>query len=121
MRELRLWRCRWVIGKQNVEFDLSEMQFSDDTDAVDVLQRLQQGVLMATEQFLKAHPIDTTFVEQAKQIINHHGYTFNGAVNGQGNNFGGHGIVNTGGGGPAQGLTGPGAASSAPPSACPAS
>ncbi|MFD8983143.1 hypothetical protein [Streptomyces sp. NPDC059564] len=108
LRVLRLWRSRWVIGKRHVEFDygatgsvraraaveLERMEFSDSTDAVDFLQRLQQGVLTATEQFLKAHHIDTASFYRAQQIINHHSYTFHGSVNGQGNNFGAHGTAN---------------------------
>ncbi|MER7509302.1 hypothetical protein ABTX82_13215 [Streptomyces lavendulae] len=107
LRSWRLWRARWAIGKQYEEFDygadgsiraraavsLRLMEFSDTNDAVDFLQRLRQGVLTATEQFLKAHHIDTASFEQAQQVINHHSYTFHGTITGQGFNFGGQGTV----------------------------
>lgn len=133
LRHWRLWRSRWAIGKRYEEFDygadgsiraraavsLRLMEFSDTNDAVDFLQRLRQGVLTATEQFLKAHHIDTTSFEQAQQVINHHSYTFHGAITGQGSNFGAHGTVNLPGTGTAPGQAqapgqGPGGPSPSP-------
>ncbi|MCX5375198.1 hypothetical protein [Streptomyces sp. NBC_00091] len=104
---LRYWR--WVIGRRHIEFDYGatggireragdweRMGFSEQTDAVDFLQRLQQGVLTATERFLKAHNVDTSSFEKAQRVINHHSYTFQGPINGPGN-FGAGGTVSMAG------------------------
>lgn len=74
---------------------------------MDFFQRLQQGVLTATERFLKAHNVDTSSFEEARQVINHHNYTFQGPVNGAGN-FGAGGTVNISAPGPLTGAAKPG-------------
>ncbi|GLX21216.1 hypothetical protein [Streptomyces lavendulae] len=119
-RGLRLWWQRWTIDKRHIEFDYGatdsirakagdwqRVGFSERTDAVDFLQRLQQGVLTATERFLKAHNIDTTSFDQAQQVINHHSYTFQGPIHGPGN-YGAGGSVVMGGPGPSGAPGGPG-------------
>ncbi|MEU8772530.1 hypothetical protein [Streptomyces sp. NPDC048606] len=127
-----LWHARWLIGRQHLEYDYgatgslrarvgswSRMGFSDNTDTLDYLQRLQQGVLTATERFLKDHNVDTTSFEQAKQVINHHSYTFHGPINGPGN-YGSHGTIDLAGPGAGrepgkgQGPAGPGGPAPAP-------
>ncbi|MFE1557143.1 hypothetical protein ACFW6V_19435 [Streptomyces sp. NPDC058734] len=126
MRGLRLWWQRWTVDKRHIEFDYGatdsirakagdwqRVGFSERTDAVDFLQRLQQGVLTATERFLKAHNIDTSSFDQAQQIINHHSYTFQGPINGPGN-YGSGGTVVTGGPAPAPGGPGPSPAPAKP-------
>ncbi|MFI8324860.1 hypothetical protein [Streptomyces sp. NPDC085529] len=72
--------------------DASQMLFSDAADAQDYLQRLQGGILIATERFLKAHHIDSASFDSTKQIINANPtYNFNGIV--QGNAFGSQNVV----------------------------
>ncbi|WP_405978018.1 hypothetical protein [Streptomyces sp. NBC_00158] len=120
LRRGRLWYWRWVIGRRHTEFDYGatggireragdweRMGFTEQTDAVDFFQRLQQGVLTATERFLKAHNVDTSSFEEARQVINHHNYTFQGPVNGAGN-FGAGGTVNISAPGPLTGAAKPG-------------
>ncbi|MFJ3877495.1 hypothetical protein ACIPW5_08570 [Streptomyces sp. NPDC090077] len=128
---LRYWR--WGIGRRHIEFDYgatggireragdwARMGFTEQTDALDCFQRLQQGVLTATERFLKAHNVDTSSFDEARKIINHHNYTFQGPVNGPAN-FGAGGTVNTSApgpfpapGGPAPGGPGPAPAPAKP-------
>ncbi|MFH9083911.1 hypothetical protein [Streptomyces sp. NPDC017673] len=83
------------------------------------LFRLQQGVLTATERFLRDHDIGTGSFDKAVQVINTQTYNI-GNVSGPGN-FGAHGTTLLGGrqgpgpqdGQGAQG--GPGPAGSGPP------
>ncbi|MGE7390150.1 hypothetical protein ACQKM2_32195 [Streptomyces sp. NPDC004126] len=117
---LRYWR--WVIGRRHIEFDYGatggireragdrdRMGFTEETDAVDFFQRLEWGVLTATTRFLKDHNIDTRSLEDARQVINQHNYTFHGPINGPGN-FGARGTLNLsgrGGPGPSPAAGGP--------------
>ncbi|MEV6201811.1 hypothetical protein AB0M64_17805 [Streptomyces sp. NPDC051771] len=72
--------------------DPEQMLFSDSADAQDYLQRLQGGILIATERFLKDHHIDSASFDSTKQIINSNPtYNFNGIV--QGNAFGHQNVV----------------------------
>ncbi|SDP37687.1 hypothetical protein SAMN04487981_12153 [Streptomyces sp. cf386] len=64
-------------------------------DAADFLNRLQQGVLTATERFLKDHNIDTSSFDKAQQIITQT-YNINN-VNGP-SNIGPGGQINNPGG-----------------------
>ncbi|MFI2505368.1 hypothetical protein [Streptomyces sp. NPDC018972] len=66
--------------------------YTQRMDARDAIQRIQQAVLRATEQFLAAHHIDTSDLRQAHKTINNQTYNFNGPINGQ-NVFGDHGII----------------------------
>ncbi|MFE6224576.1 hypothetical protein [Streptomyces sp. NPDC057854] len=109
-REKALERARKDIARKNLLYDHgatdsireriaddAQMLFSDAADAQDYLQRLQGGILVATERFLKAHHIDSASFDSTKQIINTTStYNFNGIV--QGNAFGSQNVVqNTGG------------------------
>ncbi|MFB7052389.1 hypothetical protein ACFCXT_04460 [Streptomyces vinaceus] len=76
--------------------DWSQLGYTERTDSQDFLQRLQQGVLIATERFLKDHNIDTSSYDQAQQVINTHTYTFQGSV--QAGVIGDNGTVNHHGG-----------------------
>ncbi|MET9882864.1 hypothetical protein ABZZ20_06790 [Streptomyces sp. NPDC006430] len=60
--------------------DWKQLGYTERTDSQDFLQRLQQGVLIATERFLKDHNVDTSSYDQAQQVINTHTYTFQGDV-----------------------------------------
>ncbi|CAM5433426.1 hypothetical protein [Streptomyces avidinii] len=75
--------------------DWEQLGFSERTDSQDFLQRLQQGVLIATERFLKDHNVDTSSYDQAQQVINTHTYTFQGDIHSS--NIGAHGTVNQAG------------------------
>ncbi len=75
--------------------DAQSMGHSDRTDAQDYLQRLQQGVLIATERFLEAHNVDTGSFDKAQQVINTQTYNISGDINGP-SNFGNNGQVNYG-------------------------
>ncbi|MDV5143731.1 hypothetical protein R1T08_05430 [Streptomyces sp. SBC-4] len=70
--------------------DLDRLDYLQRMDVLDTFQRLQQGVLLATEQFLKDHNVDTSDFERARTLITHYSYTFKGAVVGQ-NIFGNSG------------------------------
>ncbi|MET9534802.1 hypothetical protein ABZY02_30290 [Streptomyces sp. NPDC006649] len=69
-----------------------ELGHSDRTDSQDFLYRLQQGVLIATERFLKDHHVDTSSFDRAQQVINTQTYNFSGDVNGP-SNFGDNGRI----------------------------
>ncbi|MFF5444116.1 hypothetical protein [Streptomyces sp. NPDC012888] len=71
--------------------DWRELGHSERTDSQDFLQRLQSGVLAATERFLKDHNVDTGSYDQAQQVINSIAYTF-GDVHGPAV-FGDHGQI----------------------------
>ncbi|WP_329378003.1 hypothetical protein OG625_08765 [Streptomyces sp. NBC_01351] len=73
--------------------DWQQLGFSERTDSQDFLQRLQQGVLIATERFLQDHNVDTASYDQAQQVINTTTYTFQGDIHGPGN-YGAGGTVN---------------------------
>ncbi|WP_329314918.1 hypothetical protein OG723_29850 [Streptomyces sp. NBC_01278] len=72
--------------------DWDQLGYTERTDSQDFLQRLQQGVLIATERFLKDHNVDTSSYDQAQQVINTHTYTFQGSV--QAGVIGDNGTVN---------------------------
>ncbi|WP_327382658.1 MULTISPECIES: hypothetical protein [unclassified Streptomyces] len=104
-RARALERTRREIGRRHLRFDYGavdslrervadwkQLGFSERTDSQDFLQRLQQGVLIATERFLKDHDIDTSSYDQAQQVINTHTYTFQGDIHSS--NIGAHGTVN---------------------------
>jgi hypothetical protein len=78
--------------------DWDQLGFSERTDSQDFLHRLQQGVLIATERFLKDHQVDTSSFDQAQQVITHTTYNFQGPINGPGN-YGQGGTINQPGGG----------------------
>ncbi|WP_326595240.1 hypothetical protein [Streptomyces sp. NBC_01803] len=69
-----------------------QLGHSERTDSQDFLHRLQQGVLIATERFLKAHNVDTSSFDQAQQVINTQTYNFSGDITGP-SNFGNNGQV----------------------------
>ncbi|MFC4036767.1 hypothetical protein ACFO3J_35810 [Streptomyces polygonati] len=61
--------------------DWDRMGFHEERDAAQYFQRLQQGVLIATERFLEAHNVDTSDFESAQnQIINTQTYNIQGPV-----------------------------------------
>ncbi|MFA7762816.1 hypothetical protein [Streptomyces sp. NRRL S-448] len=107
-RARSLEKLRREIGRRHLRFDYGavdslrervadwdQLGFSERTDSQDFLQRLQQGVLIATERFLKDHHVDTSSYDQAQQVINTHTYTFQGDIHSS--NIGAHGTVNQGG------------------------
>ncbi|MFE2322505.1 hypothetical protein ACFXD5_00990 [Streptomyces sp. NPDC059385] len=85
--------------------DWKQVGFSDRTDSQDFLQRLQQGVLIATERFLRDHNVDTASYDQAQQVINTTTYNFSGDIHGPGN-YGAGGTINQPGQGPQHGSHG---------------
>lgn len=60
--------------------DWDQAGYAERMDALDYLVRLQQGVLTATERFLKDHNVDTSSFDSAQKIItqNYHVNTVNG-------------------------------------------
>ncbi|GCB45128.1 hypothetical protein [Streptomyces sp. NL15-2K] len=86
--------------------DWSQAGYNERTDAADFLNRLQQGVLTATERFLKDHNVDTSSFDKAQQIINTQTYNINN-VNGP-SNIGPHGQINNPNGPQGNGPSGPG-------------
>ncbi|MFF8424632.1 hypothetical protein ACF07Y_05650 [Streptomyces sp. NPDC016566] len=96
-----------------------EAGYTERTDAQDFLFRLQQGVLVATERFLRDHHVDTSSYDKALQVISTQTYNI-GNVSGP-SIFGNNGTIAMGGqqgpgphGGPGpQG--GPGPAGAGPP------
>ncbi|TBO60679.1 hypothetical protein EYS09_05325 [Streptomyces kasugaensis] len=76
-----------------------ELGHSDRTDSQDFLHRLQQGVLIATERFLKDHNVDTSSFDKAQQVINTQTYNFSGDITGA-SNFGNNGQIASYGQGP---------------------
>ncbi len=80
--------------------DWKQLGFSERTDSQDFLQRLQQGVLIATERFLKDHNVDTSSYDQAQQVINTHTYNFQGDIHGP-TNIGANNVINQPGSGAA--------------------
>lgn len=65
--------------------------FTQQMDARDSYQRIQQGVLLATERFLKEHNVDASDLKEARATVNRQTYNFKGPISGQ-NIFGDHGI-----------------------------
>ncbi|MGW0561789.1 hypothetical protein ACWDZ4_14530 [Streptomyces sp. NPDC003016] len=109
-RELEKWRKE--ISKRHAVYDYGAVDslrervaswerlgHSDRTDSQDFLHRLQQGVLIATERFLKDHNVDTSSFDQAQQVINTQTYNFSGDITGQ-SNFGNNGQITSYGQGP---------------------
>ncbi|KUO19078.1 aromatic ring-opening dioxygenase LigA [Streptomyces dysideae] len=64
--------------------DWEQAGHNERSDAADFLNRLQQGVLTATERFLEDHHVDTSSFDKAQQIINTQTYNINN-VNGPSN------------------------------------
>jgi len=62
-----------------------QLGHSERTDSQDFLHRLQQGVLIATERFLRDHNVDTSSFDQAQQIINTQTYNISGDITGPAN------------------------------------
>ncbi|MEV0174798.1 hypothetical protein AB0I00_27220 [Streptomyces sp. NPDC050803] len=60
--------------------DWQQAGYAERMDALDYLVRLQQGVLTATERFLKDHNVDTSSFDNAQKIItqNYHVNNVNG-------------------------------------------
>ncbi|CCK26621.1 LigA protein [Streptomyces davaonensis JCM 4913] len=60
--------------------DWEQAGYAERMDALDYLVRLQQGVLTATERFLKDHNVDTSSFDNAQKIItqNYHVNNVNG-------------------------------------------
>ncbi|MER7572426.1 hypothetical protein [Streptomyces sp. NPDC126514] len=60
--------------------DWDQAGYAERMDALDYLVRLQQGVLTATERFLKDHNVDTSSFDSAQKIItqNYHVNNVNG-------------------------------------------
>ncbi|PJJ05178.1 hypothetical protein BX264_5633 [Streptomyces sp. 2333.5] len=109
-RDLEKWRKE--IGKRHAVYDYGAVDslrervaswdalgHSDRTDSQDFLHRLQQGVLIATERFLKDHNVDTSSFDKAQQVINTQTYNFSGDITGP-SNFGNNGQVTAYGQGP---------------------
>ncbi|MET4662554.1 hypothetical protein ABID80_006314 [Streptomyces sp. PvP037] len=65
--------------------------YTQRMDAKDAMQRIQQALLRATEQFLEAHHVDISDLRRTQKIITTQTYNFSGPINGQ-NVFGNHGI-----------------------------
>ncbi len=120
-RDLERWRKE--IGRRHAVYDYGavdsvrervaswdELGHSDRTDSQDFLHRLQQGVLIATERFLKDHNVDTSSFDQAQQVITTQTYNFSGDISGP-SNFGNNGQINAAYG---QGQQPSGAAGGAP-------
>ncbi|MCZ9345878.1 hypothetical protein NGM37_49920, partial [Streptomyces sp. TRM76130] len=84
--------------------DWAEAGYAERIDAQDYLFRLQQGVLVATERFLKDHNVDTSSFDRAQQIISTQTYHISGDITGP-SNIGAGGQITVGGG--AQGHGGP--------------
>ncbi|MFD5859396.1 hypothetical protein [Streptomyces chartreusis] len=84
--------------------DWDQAGHNELADAADFLNRLQQGVLTATERFLKDHKIDTSSFDKAQQIITQT-YNINN-VNGP-SNIGHGGTINNPGGPQGSGPPGP--------------
>ncbi|MEU7345308.1 hypothetical protein ABZ778_15560 [Streptomyces bacillaris] len=62
-----------------------QLGHSERTDSQDFLHRLQQGVLIATERFLKAHNVDTSSFGQAQQVITTQTCNISGDITGPAN------------------------------------
>ncbi|MGW6460064.1 hypothetical protein ACWF94_29750 [Streptomyces sp. NPDC055078] len=99
--------------RERAATDADLMEYDERMDATDVLQRLQDGVLVATRKFLKDHNIDTSDLDQAQNVITNQTYNI-GQVTGGQHQFGNQNTnTNTpgggggGGGGGQQGQAGP--------------
>lgn len=76
--------------------DWNQAGYAERIDSQDFLFRLQQGVLIATERFLKDHHVDTSSFDKAQQIINTQTYNISGDITGN-SNFGNNGQINVNG------------------------
>ncbi|MEU3894629.1 hypothetical protein [Streptomyces sp. NPDC045251] len=76
--------------------DWEQAGYAERIDSQDFLFRLQQGVLIATERFLKDHNVDTSSFDKAQQVISTQTYNISGDVTGP-SNFGNNGQINLGG------------------------
>ncbi|MEU7136557.1 hypothetical protein [Streptomyces sp. NPDC046261] len=104
-RARELEKCRKEISKRHAVYDhgavdsvrervasWDQLGHSDRMDSQDFLHRLQQGVLIATERFLKDHNVDTSSFDQAQQVITTQTYNFSGDITGP-SNFGNNGQI----------------------------
>jgi hypothetical protein len=120
-----LRKLRRNIGRQHVIYDYGAVDslrerygdweqagHNELSDAADFLNRLQQGVLTATERFLEDHHIDTSSFDKARQIITQT-YNINN-VNGP-SNIGPGGQINNPNGPQGNGPTGPQGGGGTPP------
>ncbi|MEW1613454.1 MULTISPECIES: hypothetical protein [unclassified Streptomyces] len=95
-RDLEKWRKE--ITKRHALYDYGtrdslrervaswdQLGHSERTDSQDFLHRLQQGVLIATERFLKDHNVDTSSFDRAQQVINTQTYNISGDITGPAN------------------------------------
>ncbi|MEU4659077.1 hypothetical protein AB0G32_34960 [Streptomyces sp. NPDC023723] len=89
--------------------DWAQAGYAERIDAQDYLFRLQQGVLVATERFLKDHHVDTSSFDRARQVISTQTYHISGDITGPSNIGTGGQITVNGPPGP-QGPGGPAAA-----------
>ncbi|MFE4332122.1 hypothetical protein ACFRQM_22680 [Streptomyces sp. NPDC056831] len=69
-----------------------QLGHAERMDSQDFLHRLQQGVLIATERFLKDHHVDTGSFDRAQQVITTQTYNISGDINGP-SNFGNNGQI----------------------------
>ena len=93
--------------------DWSQAGYTERIDSQDFLFRLQQGVLIATERFLKDHNVDTSSFDKAQANISTQTYNISGDITGN-SNFGNHGQINMNGQ-QGQGGSGQGGAPQPPP------
>ncbi|MFI6621599.1 hypothetical protein [Streptomyces sp. NPDC050528] len=93
--------------------DWAEAGYAERIDSQDFLFRLQGGVLVATEKFLKAHHVDTSSFDKAQANISTQTYNISGDITGN-SNFGNHGQINMNGQ-QGQGGSGQGGAPQPPP------
>lgn len=76
--------------------DWDQAGYAERIDSQDFLFRLQQGVLIATERFLRDHNVDTGSFDKAQQIINTQTYNISGNITGP-SNIGASGTINMNG------------------------
>ncbi|MGW2821002.1 hypothetical protein ACWC24_08345 [Streptomyces sp. NPDC001443] len=86
-KEIRKGRRDWdygaVAGLREAVADWERMGYSERRDTSHYFKRLEQGVLLATSAFLRAHNIDTSdFEDTERQVANAPTYNFNGAITG---------------------------------------
>lgn len=107
----RVWRSRRKITLRRGLFDYGTLttlraemsdpdrlvDYTQRMDAIDAFQRLQQAVLLATEQFLKDHNVDTSDLKEAHKTVNNQTYNFSGDINGGQHIFGNRGTSVSGG------------------------
>lgn len=93
-KEIRKGRTDWDYGAENglreAVADWDRMGYIERRDTSHYFKRLEQGVLLATGAFLRAHNVDTSdFEETEKRIVNAQTYNFAGPITGPAQ-FGNH-------------------------------